>query len=266
MSPILSHGWDEEDRLSAVSSQPYRSVFQFLVDQGFPRVALDESFRLHKVQAEFLNENIYQQDGILFHSRRQQVLSLLDIGDMSPYLQAVLDPAYPVVVIVHNERVSQQANPTEAELITPIVEYCVDVLDLDGDEGIGVVVPHRAQKALLRSHFPLLAASNAIDTVERFQGGEREVIIVSATASDPDYVRAEAEFLLNPNRLNVALSRPRKKLIVVASTAVFNFLSSDLEVFNQSVLWKRLLGHCMAHPLWSGTYAGATVRVYGKPA
>ncbi len=303
MSPILAHSWDDEDRLSAMNTQPYRSVFQYLVDLDFPRVALDESFRLHKVQAEFLHHNIYEQDGIIFHSRRQQLLEKLrlTIDDLSldeqgqitftnneqnnassgnennplignrqssilNFLMAVLDPLYPVIVVQHEERGSQQANPTEAELIGAIVAVCTEKLGLEGSEGIGVVVPHRAQKALLRDRFPQLAASDAIDTVERFQGDEREVIIVSATASDPDYVLAEAEFLLNPNRLNVALSRPRKKLIVVASSVVFKFLSADLEIFEQAVLWKRLLTQCADELLWSGELAGTQVRVFGKRA
>jgi len=267
MSPILLHSWEDEERMSAIASQPYRSVFQYLIDQKFPRVALEESFRLHRVHAEFLHEHIYRQDGIQFHSRREQLLpDFADDVKLEPYLRAVMNPAYPVIVIVHEEKASQQANPLEVELITPIVDYCLNYLELDGSDGIGVVVPHRAQKSLLRDHFPDLAACNAIDTVERFQGGEREVIIVSATASDPDYVRAEADFLLNPNRLNVALSRPRKKLVVVASSAVFKFLSSDLDVFNQAVLWKRLLLQCAGNELWQGDFTGINVRVCGKPA
>ncbi len=266
MAPILTHSWAEEDRLTSLTTQPYRSVFQYLVDQGFPRVALDESFRLHRVQAAFLNEQIYRHDGINFHSRRQNRLPECADPTLSPYLRAVLDPAYPVVVIQHEERGSQQANPTEAALLAPIVQACTEWLGLDGAEGIGVVVPHRAQKALLRGMFPRLADRDAVDTVERFQGDEREVIIVSATASDPDYVLAEAEFLLNPNRLNVALSRPRKKLIVVASAVVFQFLSADLEIFDQAVLWKRLLTGCATRPLWAGPYAGTTVKVFGCQA
>ena len=266
MSPILAHSWDDEDRLSAVATQPYRSVFQYLVDRQFPRVALEESFRLHKVQAEFLNQNIYRHDGIAFHSQRRQLLPALNDSNLSPYIQAVLNPDYPVIVVQHNERGSQQANPTEADLISLIIEVCTGSLGLDGVEGIGVVVPHRAQKALLRERFPLLAASDAIDTVERFQGDERELIIVSATASDPDYVLAEAEFLLNPNRLNVALSRPRKKLIVVASAVVFNFLSANLEIFDQAVLWKRLLTQCADELLWAGPQAGTSVKVFGRKA
>jgi len=112
------------------------------------------------------------------------------------------------------------------------------------------VVPHRAQKALLCQEFPDLADAQAIDTVERFQGGERDVIIVSATASDPDYVLAEAEFLLNNNRLNVALSRPKQKLIVVASRSVTNLLVSDLDVFENAVIWKRLYYQYASELVW----------------
>jgi hypothetical protein len=225
MAPILAHAW---------AAQPYRSVFQYLLDLNFPKVALDESFRLHAAQAEFLHHNIYRQDGINFHSRRQALLPDCTSPDLHPYLNAVMNPAYPVIVVQHAEQVSQQANPTEANLIAPLVSACFDKLGLDGADGVGVVVPHRAQKALLRARFPQLAAGDAVDTVERYQGGERDVIIVSATASDPDYVLAEAEFLLNPNRLNVALSRPRKKLVVIASQSVFNFLSAQLEIFEQN--------------------------------
>ncbi|MBM3226023.1 MAG: hypothetical protein FJZ47_19815, partial [Candidatus Tectomicrobia bacterium] len=58
-----------------------------------------------------------------------------------------------------------------------------------------------------------------IDTVERLQGAERDVVIVSLTTSDPDAL--ESPFLNNPNRFNVAITRARQKLIVVGSRAFF---------------------------------------------
>ena len=58
---------------------------------------------------------------------------------------------------------------------------------------------------------------SAIDTVERFQGSERAVILVSATESDRGYVLASSDFLLDPRRLTVALSRAKRKTILVAS-------------------------------------------------
>ncbi|MGB8647852.1 MAG: AAA domain-containing protein [Anaerolineae bacterium] len=264
MPPIIAHAWDDEHRRTATANRPYLSLFESLLERDFPRVGLDESFRLHTTIAEFLEENIYRHDGIPFFSRRREELPLSPATD--PFVARALDPHYPLVVIEHGERASQQYNRTEIELIAPLIDLCAHALRLDGKEGIGVVVPHRAQKALLRERFPDMGRSNAIDTVERFQGGERDVIIVSATASDPDYVLAEADFLLNLNRLNVALSRPRKKLIVVAARSVIELLTSDLNVFENAVIWKRLYYQWAADTLWEGPRGGTHVTLRGRKA
>ena len=92
------------------------------------------------------------------------------------------------------------------------------------------------------------------------------MIVVACTASDPDYVMAEAEFLLDPHRLNVALSRARKKLVVIASSSVFAALPPDLPNFERAALWKRIRGHCAPWPLWSGVRDGVPVSVSGPPA
>jgi len=122
----------------------------------------------------------------------------------------------------------------------------------------GIVTPHNAQKGRLNQKFKGAAT---IDTVERFQGGERDVMVISATASDPDYVRSEAEFLLNPNRLNVAMSRMKKKLVIVASESVFKVTPPDADQFDQTLIWKRLydaLGVTESSPatvVWDGQLA-----------
>jgi len=264
MPPIVAHDWEEEDRRSTTEHQPYLSLFEFLRDRGFPDEGLDQSFRLHKVIAEFLHEHIYQHDGIRFYSRREELMAQPPRVDA--YVDAVLDPHYPIVVVEHSEIQSHQYNLTEIELARPLIEVCAHQLRLDGLDGLGIVVPHRAQRAMLRAHFPDLANVESIDTVERFQGGERDVIIVSATASDPDYVLAEADFLLNLNRLNVALSRPRLKLIVIASRSVIELLTSDMEVFKNAVIWKHLYYRYTPELLFSGGINGSHVWVRGRHA
>jgi superfamily I DNA and/or RNA helicase len=239
--------------------QAHLSLFESLIDRGFPRASLDESFRLHMSVADFLQQNIYVHDGIHFFSRRTALLPPVATGD--DYVDTVLAPEYPIVVIEHGEQSSQQFNLTELALLRPVVAACLDCLNLDGRDGLGIVVPHRAQKALLREQFPILAETDAIDTVERFQGGERDVIMLSATASDPGYVLAEADFLLNLNRLNVALSRPRQKLIVVASRSVTKLLVSDLNIFENAVIWKRLYYQYASEVIWQGAVDGVPVSV-----
>jgi len=263
MPPIVAHDWEQEERRSVVAEQPFLSLFEYLMQKGFPRVSLDQSFRLHESIATFLQDNIYVRDGIHFFSKRKDLLTRVPSTDA--FVDVVMNPEYPIVVIEHGETGSHQYNEAEMRMVEPLIR-CALSMRLDGADGIGVVVPHRAQRALLRQFFPELATSNAIDTVERFQGGERDVIIVSATASDPDFVLAEADFLLNLNRLNVALSRPRKKLIVVASRSVTKLLMSDLDVFENAVIWKRLYYQYANTPLWSGEMGGAPVWVRGHLA
>ena len=262
MPPIVAHGWETAAGTLA-TWQPQRSLFKWLLDIEAPVVALDRSFRLHRDHASFLQRAIYHADGIPFHSQRDELLPPHVFADA--LIDAALRHDVPLALIEHGEHGSRQHNGWEAELAATIVRGCLE-LGLDAREGIGVVVPHRAQKAALRELLPALAGADAVDTVERFQGGERDVIVVACTASDPDYVMAEAEFLLDPHRLNVALSRARKKLVVIASSSVFAALPSDLPNFERAALWKRIRGHCAPWPLWSGMRDGVPVSVSGPPA
>jgi superfamily I DNA and/or RNA helicase len=80
-------------------------------------------------------------------------------------------------------------------------------------ESIGVVSPFRAQVVLLRQ---MLAGSGVtVDTVERFQGGERDIMILS-------FVRSRGTgFVFDDRRLNVAITRARRKLVLVAHPELF---------------------------------------------
>ena len=153
---------------------------------GFARTALDESFRLPAEVADFLHRHVYAHDGIAFHSQNRQRLPAVELAD--GWLRHALAPEHPIILIEHNDDSSQQANVCEAVVIEALVQAACTHLRLDATTGLGIVVPHRAQKALLHARMPHLAG--AADTVERFQGGERDLIIVSATVSESG-LRAE---------------------------------------------------------------------------
>jgi hypothetical protein len=248
MPPILAHAWDEESRRDMKRARPHLSIFEYLRALGFRSEALDESFRIPAEIADFLRRHVYSADGVNFRSENRTRINATE--NLDGWLAAVFAPEHALVVVEHDEAGSQQSNEFEATLVAEIARVAFHQLGLDAKDGVGVVVPHRAQKSLLQSRLPELA--EAIDTVERFQGGERELIIVSATVSDREFAQAESSFLLEPRRLTVAISRPRRKLVVVSSRAVFDLIPSDLDEYERGALWKYLRHECASVTLWQG--------------
>ena len=257
MPPILAHAWDRESRRDLERARPHLSVFEYLRADGFTSAALDESFRIPAEIADFLRRHVYAEDGVDFRSANRERLPAVEVQE--DWLRAVFASEHPLVVVEHDERGSQQSNEFEAALVEEIARAASSLLNLDAEHGLGVVVPHRAQKALLQKRLPELAAS--IDTVERFQGGERDLIVVSATVSDREFAQLESGFLLEPRRLTVAVSRPRRKLVVVSSRAVFDLIPADLDDYERGALWKHLRHECAESTLWEGNLRGHRVSV-----
>ncbi len=272
MPPIVKHDWQAEARRTFRQYQVYESLFDTLRAQNPPMIRFAESFRLHAAMAEFLRQEVYRHDGIGYHSKKRDQLPAHPLTD--DLAAAVLHPDYPLVVVAHDEAESQMRNAFEQALIEPVLRALADKrkYGLDAVDGLGIVVPHRAQRAALQQSFPELCimdamtglpARSAIDTVERFQGGERTVILVSATESDRAYLLASSEFLLDPRRLTVALSRAKRKMILVASRSIFSLFSPDEETFTNSLLWKNLLLRTCTALLWEGQRNGKRVAVWG---
>ena len=191
----------------------------------------------------------------------------------SPNWANLLDPSRPAVCFVYDDGRSSQRNQFEADAVAALLWLLYDrvarqmlnerdpvtgaLIPSSGisyqglefwQKAVGVVTPHRAQQGLIVSR--LLAVFNAgsgptadairdaVDTVERFQGQQRDIILASYTLGDPDQIAEEEEFLLSLNRFNVVASRARAKLIVLVSQDVVNHLARDTNVLNESKLLK----------------------------
>ena len=117
-------------------------------------------------------------------------------------------------------------------------------------ESIGVISPYRAQgreiRNLLRRVVPNRDSLRAIvvDTVERMQGQEREVILVSLATSSPHFAAELADFFFQPQRLNVTITRPRTKLIIVGSSHVLRARPEDPDQAEWVNLFRDLVQSC----------------------
>ena len=105
-----------------------------------------------------------------------------------------------------------RSNPDEARMVLELVRLFTQSHGIQA-ESIGVVSPFRAQVVLLRQM--LGGTGVTVDTVERFQGGERDIMILS-------FVRSRGTgFVFDDRRLNVAITRARRKLVLVAHPRLF---------------------------------------------
>ena len=258
MPPITRHEWESESHRVFEGQAAFESLYAAIEARNPVKIAFAESFRLHARMAQFLREAIYQADGINYHSNKTRVLPASSHGD--PFSAAVLAPEHPIVLIIHDEAASILENAGENNILRPILEQLTqaDLYALDAKDGLGIVVPHRAQRALLGD------ARWKVDTVERFQGDQRRVMAFSATESDPLYLLHNGGFLLDPRRLCVSLSRAKEKLILVAAKSVFDLVPLDEQTFLNAQLWQKLRHDFCTHELWQGQIGGAKVRVLGS--
>ncbi|HZU68054.1 MAG TPA: AAA domain-containing protein [Ktedonobacteraceae bacterium] len=215
-------------------------------------VPLTVQYRMNKWISHFASRMFYEGKLKPHDSVADARLELVEpatffAGEPPAILRAV-DPEYPVVFLdVRGEQEGIKMSNAEARAVREVVAGLL----LRGIEprDIGIIAPFRAQVANLRRHLldehelsqwpaplkDMTIREMSIDTVDRFQGGEREVIIISfATTTAPEIGSQLREHLTNPNRLNVALTRARKKLILVGSAPALEKL----------LVFDRLLAYC----------------------
>ncbi|MBI5069232.1 MAG: AAA family ATPase [Deltaproteobacteria bacterium] len=170
-------------------------------------VTLLEQHRMNEAIMRFPSEALYQgrlraHPAVAHHAIDGAPLELLDTSGRG------FEEETP-------EGSDSKANPGEAELAAAEVERILAAGVAPGD--VAVIAPYDGQVQRLRA---LLAArcdqGLEVDTVDGFQGREKEAVVVSLTRANE---AGEVGFLSDVRRMNVALTRARKKLVVVGDGA-----------------------------------------------
>src|SRR5690606_10156126 len=135
----------------------------------------------------------------------------------------------------------------EADLVHQLVcELFSQGFDL---RQLAVITPFRRQGRIIRRRLlqSKILKNDAIggmviDTVERMQGQERQLIIISTAASDVGFLTAIREFIYLPQRLNVAVSRAQSKCIILGSDTFIDSkrFCHDPVIADAVKLWKDL--------------------------
>jgi len=190
---------------------------------------LDTQYRMHPKIMEFPAKAFYE--GKL---RSAEGLEKMGLSDLLAF--PAEDPALddrPVVFLDTSGRSPERTrrgspskeNPGEAEMVRGLVKELLG-LGLDPSQ-VGVIAPYEDQVKLLREILPEGVEAR---TVDGFQGREKEVIVLSLVRSNPS---GRIGFLNDRRRLNVAITRARRKLIVIGDAGT---LSTD-RVYRDFVEW-----------------------------
>ena len=199
------------------------SVFERLMsDDNY--TMLDVSFRMCEPICNFVSDLFY--DGKLKATKSGHGTAL--ICDEPLY-------SFDVPVILHEiDDDGEQVSDKEASFIADTIAGFLKK-GMPASE-IAVLSPFRAQAANVRrainKHSEIdeeAAACLSSDTIDKMQGQEREVIIYSLVSGNLDYMNEMADFLYNPNKMNVAFSRAKSKLIIVGNLSKISKL--DLSAF-----------------------------------
>lgn len=181
-------------------------------DQG---VFLEKTWRMHEDVCRFISEAVY--DGKLHSEDRNQTQKILLKKDAHVALRPT---GICFVKAAHSDCV--QSSEEEAAIVlecynslmkqTYIDKECAKHPMTTGD--ILVVSPYNLQVNLLRKTLPEGAR---IGTIDKFQGQEAPVVIISMATSTGDDLPREIEFLYSKNRLNVAISRAKCLALLIAN-------------------------------------------------
>ncbi len=224
-------------------------------------VPLQMQYRMNRWISQFASHTFYRGELHPHPTVANRVLTFSaprsGVDDEKPSITRALDARMPLVFLdARSEPGIQEGVKTSNGEARIAREVVAGLLARGIDEGdIGIIAPYRAQVANLRRH--LFAGDEesgwralspttrlSVDTVDRFQGGERSIIIISfATSVTPPADSQLRDHLTDPHRLNVALTRAQRKLILIGNTAAL----AELPVFRQLLAYCRDERALIAH-------------------
>jgi len=180
---------------------------------------LESTYRLHPAICTFTSQAYYE--GRL---RSEDGLEQQRLGGPTPYAGAGLH----LVEVAHqgNQAQADEEVQAVAAIAQSLLQPGVTWSDQRGatralrPDDILVVAPYNAQVSALRRALAGLGVRR-VGTVDKFQGQQAPVVIYSCTSSSPEDAPRGMAFLYDPHRFNVATSRARAAVIVVASPRLF---------------------------------------------
>jgi superfamily I DNA and/or RNA helicase len=205
-------------------------------------VFLARTWRMHPSLCEVVSQAFYDGELKAVEATAKQRIVLTDDDDGFGMASGLT-----FIGVEHDD--CSQRSELEAAAIRDLYHLLLRLSWVDGDgesrlvsaNDVLVVSPYNMQVNLLREMLPEGAR---VGTVDKFQGQEAAVVLVSMTSSNGENIPKGIGFLLSPNRLNVAISRARCLAVVVASPELLAIKCSRIEHMRlvNTLCWMRAAG------------------------
>jgi predicted DNA helicase len=193
------------------------SLLERLIEQPNQDISrrLTVQYRMHQDIMKFSSQEFYQDSLVADQSVRDHLLRDLP-GLVANELTGSSIQFIDTAGASYDESIEPEGdslfNLSEADLVVEKVQALLDAGSSAAE--IAIISPYSAQVRLLRER--LLQPELEIDSVDGFQGREKEAVVVSLVRSNRE---GQIGFLEDVRRMNVALTRARRKLIVIGDSA-----------------------------------------------
>lgn len=198
--PPIFHEKQQQNSLSA-------SIFLYIISL-YPTFEgkLCVTYRMNEEITRIVSQHVYEPYGerILVSDFSRGRKLLLKGSHPDNRINDILASEKSVIAIdISKEHIWEDYNPEEADFIASFIDHLL-YLGMNAKD-IAVVTPYRQQVLSIRMTLREKIGVNIpqIDTAERLQGQDVDIVIISFSVTPEEFHRNQVEFLLNKNRLNV---------------------------------------------------------------
>ncbi len=211
--PPIYHSKLEKNPLS-------KSIFTWICDK-YPEAkeVLSVTYRMNDEITKYVSEKFYAPYGInliSYNTIASNRLSFICNTEQSK-IKEIFENSKSIFEIPVSYKSWKDFNIEEANFIYAIVEELLSQNIPAKD--FAIVTPYRRQVKTIRSVLLEKGIPEdklpIVDTVERLQGQDVDIIIISFSVTDSNYFIENKSFIMNENRLNVMVSRAKRKVIIL---------------------------------------------------
>lgn len=201
-----------------------QSLLDRCIELDKTTVLLNRQYRMNQIIMGFSNSWFYKGELSADESVKEQVLADEETAYLNQCLEFI-DTAGCDFEEEQNPETLSYANPKEGEVLFKHLQHLLETYSMQEnapDLSIGLISPYKEQREWMSQHLEDFGLNKTkveelhIKTIDGFQGEERDVIYISLVRSNE---KQEIGFLSDERRMNVALTRARKKLVVIGDSS-----------------------------------------------